>query len=160
MDLELAIKRIRQAVEYAKYKQWDSIPGEERAQSIMDDFHNGAYSSKAGMWVQVNESIELIEYLSGKTDTLRVSVLDAIQESVVKLKKLNCNEDDLQITMSCFFKGKIENDLSYDYDRFMLRGDNNKILGVSVRFDHFDNEVVVYDKKRAGLDKKYKITIK
>ena len=29
----------------------------------MDDFHNGFYGSKNWMWVQVNEAVELLEYL-------------------------------------------------------------------------------------------------
>jgi hypothetical protein len=60
ISLEVATKRIRQAVEFGKYKAWDSEVGEEKAMSIMNDFHNGLYGSKCGMWVQVNEAVELI----------------------------------------------------------------------------------------------------
>lgn len=63
ISLEVATKRIRQAIEYGKYKAWDSAAGEQIAQSIMDDFHNGLYGSKNGMWVQVNEAVALIESL-------------------------------------------------------------------------------------------------
>jgi len=63
ISFELATKRIRQAVEYAKYKAWNSEEGEEKAQSIVDDFHNGQYGSNSGIWVQVNEAVELMESL-------------------------------------------------------------------------------------------------
>lgn len=63
ISLEVATKRIRQAVEYGKYKAWNSATGEQIAQSIMDDFHNGIYGSKSGMWVQVNEAVEMMESL-------------------------------------------------------------------------------------------------
>lgn len=63
ISLEVATKRIRQVVEYSKYKSWNNEVGEQRAKYIMDDFHNGFYGSKNGMWVQVNEAVELLEYL-------------------------------------------------------------------------------------------------
>ena len=63
ISLELATKRIRQAVQYGKYKEWNSRVGEQKAQSIMDDFYNGLYGSDCGMWVQVNEAVELMESL-------------------------------------------------------------------------------------------------
>lgn len=63
ISLEVATKRIRQAVEFGKYKAWNSEVGEQKAQSIMDDFHNGLYGSGSGMWVQVNEAVELLESL-------------------------------------------------------------------------------------------------
>ena len=63
ISLEVATKRIRQVVEYGKYKSWNNEVGEQRAKSIIDDFHNGFYGSKNGMWVQVNEAVELLEYL-------------------------------------------------------------------------------------------------
>jgi hypothetical protein len=63
ISLETATKRIRQAVEFGKYKAWNSEIGEQKAQSIMDDFHNGLYGSGCGMWVQVNEAVELMESL-------------------------------------------------------------------------------------------------
>lgn len=63
VSFETATKRIRQAVEFGKYKAWNSEVGEQKAQSIMDDFHNGLYGSVCGMWVQVNEAVELMESL-------------------------------------------------------------------------------------------------
>ena len=63
ISFETATKRIRQAVEFGKYKAWNSEVGEQKAQSIMDDFHNGLYGSGCGMWVQVNEAVELMESL-------------------------------------------------------------------------------------------------
>jgi hypothetical protein len=61
LDFTTATIRLRQAVEYAKYKAWDSKVGDEKAQSIMNDFHNGDYGDLSGMWVQVNRAIELFE---------------------------------------------------------------------------------------------------
>jgi hypothetical protein len=63
ISLETATKRIRQAVEFGKYKAWNSEVGGQKAQSIMNDFHNGLYGSGCGMWVQVNEAVELMESL-------------------------------------------------------------------------------------------------
>lgn len=63
IPLEVATKRIRQAVEFGKYKAWNSEVGEQKAMSIVDDFNNGLYGSKNGMWVQVNEAVELLESL-------------------------------------------------------------------------------------------------
>lgn len=63
ISFEIATKRIRQAVEFGKYKAWNSEVGEQKAQSIMNDFHDGLYGSKNGMWVQVNEAVELMESL-------------------------------------------------------------------------------------------------
>ena len=51
---------IRQAVEFGKYKAWNSEVGDAKAQSIMDDFHGGLYGSKCGMWVQVNEALDVL----------------------------------------------------------------------------------------------------
>ena len=63
ISFETATMRIRQAVEFGKYKAWNSEAGEQKAQSIMDDFHNGLYGSGCGMWEQVNEAVELMESL-------------------------------------------------------------------------------------------------
>ena len=61
--LKTATTTIRQAVEFGKYKSWNSEVGEQKAQSIMEDFHNGLYGSKNGMWVQINEAVEILEDL-------------------------------------------------------------------------------------------------
>ena len=58
--------RIRQAIEFGKYKAWNSEVGEQKAQLVMDAFHNGLYGSRAGMWVQVNEAVELMETFFGR----------------------------------------------------------------------------------------------
>ena len=56
-----AVRMIRDAVEYAKLKAWDSEIGDKKAQEIADEFHSGKYKRKDGMWVQVNWAVEKFE---------------------------------------------------------------------------------------------------
>lgn len=63
ITVEVAIERIKQSAEFGKYKSWNSEVGNEKAQEIMDNFHNGAFGAKTGIWVQVNEAIEYLENL-------------------------------------------------------------------------------------------------
>jgi len=63
ISAEMATIRLRQAVEYAKYKDWNSEVGNTKAKSICDDFHSGAFGSKDGMYVQINEAIKFMEDL-------------------------------------------------------------------------------------------------
>lgn len=62
----IAIKMLRDAVEYGKYKQWNSDVGDKKAQEIVDEFHSGKYGRRDGFWVQVNWAIELLEKESKK----------------------------------------------------------------------------------------------
>ena len=63
ISAEIATKRLRQAIEYAKYKDWNSEVGNAKAKSICDDFHSGVWGSKNGMYVQINEAIKFMEDL-------------------------------------------------------------------------------------------------
>lgn len=69
LSFETLIKRLRQAVEYAKYKAWENEAGDKKAQMIVNSFHSGEYGSKNGIWVQVNESIEALENLCNQSNT-------------------------------------------------------------------------------------------
>lgn len=57
---KIALEILRQIVEYAKHKAWDNFVGDKKAKSIIDNFHNGAYGSGEGVWVQVDEALNLI----------------------------------------------------------------------------------------------------
>lgn len=65
---DLAMKRIKQAINYGKYKGWESVAGQEQAQAIMDDFHKGVYGSKNLMSIQVDEAVEMLETFIAKAN--------------------------------------------------------------------------------------------
>jgi len=69
LSFETLTKRLRQAIEYAKYKAWENEAGDKKAQMIVNSFHSGEYGSKNGIWVQVNESIEALENLCNQSNT-------------------------------------------------------------------------------------------
>ena len=83
-----------------------------------------------------------------------------IQNAIYLLETIGSKREDLKITTSFVVKRIIENQLHQINTLVNLNSCGSKIFGIDVCFDHFDNDIVVYDKTKACLRKDYKILIK
>lgn len=85
-----ATKILSQAVQYMKYKDWNSKVGNQKAQSICDDFHNGLFGSKDGMYVQISLAIEHFERLHIIQDKDYIEIMDFKNNT---MEKKNLDEE-------------------------------------------------------------------
>jgi hypothetical protein len=52
---------IKDCVQYAKYKQWNSEVGDKKADEIMKSLHDGKYGKHDGFWIQVDRAVNNIK---------------------------------------------------------------------------------------------------
>lgn len=84
-----------------------------------------------------------------------------IQQSLFELECLNSQRENIKITTSFITKRLFEEAIS-DYSNYgiaKLNSNGNKIFGVEISFNHFSNDIVIYDETRACLDYRFKITL-
>jgi len=55
------ISLIEDIIQIAKYFQWDSEIGKEKAYLIMDEIHKGKYGAFEGIWPQTEKAIDKIK---------------------------------------------------------------------------------------------------
>lgn len=90
-----------------------------------------------------------------------MDLFSRIQQSLFELEGLNSQRENIKITTSFITKRLFEEAFSNysNYDIAKLNSHGNKIFGVEVSFDHFSNDIVIYDKTRACFDDRFKTTL-
>jgi hypothetical protein len=85
-------------------------------------------------------------------------ILDKIQKAIHYLEDLGCEKKDLKITTSTLIKYDL---VIFDIDIFTFVKNKNyvQMFGVNIYFDHYENNIVVYDINKACVNDKYKIII-
>lgn len=91
-----------------------------------------------------------------------MELLDKIQRGIFELESLNSRRENIRITTSFLVQRLLEDKIReyYNHNITMLNMYKNKIAGVEISFDHYSNDIVVYDETRACLDERYKIKLK
>ena len=90
-----------------------------------------------------------------------MDLFSKIQESIFELESLNSQRDNIKIATSFVTKRLFEEAIS-DYSNHQiakLNARGSKIFGVEISFNHFSNDIVIYDETRACLDERFKVTI-
>lgn len=87
-----------------------------------------------------------------------MNLLIKIQQSIYELMILGSREENIIITTSFITERIIERGLK-DYSKPDAMKLIPKIYGVSVSFNHFSNDIVIYDKTMACYSDNFKITI-
>jgi len=85
-------------------------------------------------------------------------IIDKIQETINYLEALGCEKKDLKITTSSLIKYDL---VIFDIDIFTFVKNKNyvQMFGVNIFFDHYENNIVIYDINKACVNDKYKIII-
>lgn len=91
-----------------------------------------------------------------------MEILDKIQRAIFELESLNSRKENIKITTSFLVKRLLDDEIRryYDHNITMLNMYKTRIYGVELSFDHYSNEIVIYDKTMAPLDEMFKIIIK
>lgn len=91
-----------------------------------------------------------------------MEILDKIQRGIFELESLNCQKQNIRITTSFIVQRLLESEIReyYNHNITMLNMYKNKIFGVEISFNHYSNDIVIYDETRACLDEQFKIKIK
>lgn len=90
-----------------------------------------------------------------------MDLFSKIQESIFELESLNSQRENIKITTSFVTKRLFEEVIS-DYSNHQiakLNAHGSKIFGVEISFNHFSNDIVIYDETRACLDERFKVTM-
>jgi len=88
-----------------------------------------------------------------------MELLDVIHNAVCELKIKGSLGSDIKITTSFLTKKVLEDEVQCFKNTAPIKESGNSIFGIEISFNHFDNDIVIYDKTRACLDDKYKIII-
>ena len=91
----------------------------------------------------------------------KMDLFSKIQQSLFELESLNSQRENIKITTSFITKRLFEEAIS-DYSNYgilELNSHGNKIFGVEISFNHFSNDIVIYDETRACFDERFKITL-
>jgi len=90
-----------------------------------------------------------------------MNLFSKIQQSIFELESLNSKRENIKITTSFITKRLFEDAIS-DYSNYQiakLNAHGSKIFGVEISFNHFSNDIVIYDETRACLDERFKVTM-
>ena len=88
-----------------------------------------------------------------------MDIINNIHRSILTLQKLGSNVENIKITTSPFTKAVIERDLCIFDPSEPINAKYLRMFGVEVSFDHFSNEIVIYDKERACMDDRFKVKL-
>jgi len=90
-----------------------------------------------------------------------MDLFSKIQQSIYELESLNSQRENIKITTSFITKRLFEEAISNysSYEIAKLNAHGSKIFGVEISFNHFSNDIVIYDETRACLDDRFKITV-
>lgn len=91
-----------------------------------------------------------------------MELINKIHRAIFELENLNSRKENIKITTSFITRDLIENDIR-DYTNHHIAKLNihgNKMFGVEVSFNHYSNDIVIYDETKACLNKMFKIIIK
>ena len=90
-----------------------------------------------------------------------MDLFSKIQQSLFELESLNSQRENIKITTSFITKRLFEDAIS-DYSNYhiaKLNAHGSKIFGVEITFNHYSNDIVIYDETRACLDERFKVTL-
>ena len=90
-----------------------------------------------------------------------MDIFSKIQQSIYELESLNSQKGNIKITTSFITKRLFEKAVS-NYSSFevtKLNANGSKIFGIDISFNHFSNDIVIYDETRACIDERFKITV-
>ncbi len=87
------------------------------------------------------------------------NILQLIKNAIFELEQKGTRAKNIKITTSFVIQRLIQIELVERY-RINNATTNNLFLGVSMSFDHFANEIVIYDKNMACLCEDFKIIIR
>lgn len=98
-------------------------------------------------------------------DTIRPSILEKINDAVRQLYKLGSYQEDVRIIYSPIIEPLIKREIYDTYPNDSLFSKNSLLtityyLGAKVGNEHYNNEIVVYDKQHACIYDHFKIKIK
>ena len=91
-----------------------------------------------------------------------MELFSKIQEAIFRLESLHSKRENIKITTS-FVTKRLFEEAFKDYSNLQvakLNAPGNKIFGVEISFNHFSNDIVIYDETRAWSDEKFKFTLK
>lgn len=90
-----------------------------------------------------------------------MDLFSKIQQSIYELESLNSKRENIKITTSFITKRLFEEAITNysNYEVAKLNAHGSKIFGVEISFNHFLNDIVIYDETRACIDKRFKITV-
>ena len=90
-----------------------------------------------------------------------MELFSKIQQSIYELESLNSQRENIKITTSFITKRLFEEAISNygNYEIAKLNAQGSKIFGIEISFNHFSNDIVIYDETRACIDGKFKIII-
>lgn len=84
---------------------------------------------------------------------MELNIIDKIHGCIIDLEMSGSQRGDIVITTSYIVKKLIEDEATYVV---RSRGsDLVTIYGVKISFEHFTNDIVIYDKYKSYLDEKY-----
>jgi hypothetical protein len=83
-----------------------------------------------------------------------INILDKIQLSIACLEMSGSIKENIIITTSFLYKPFFEELLNVK-----IKKEKNYIFGCEFLFNHFKNEIVIYDKTKACLNKNFLIKI-
>lgn len=90
-----------------------------------------------------------------------MDLFNKIQQSIFELESLNSQRENIKITTSFItkrlFEEAISNYSNYEIAKLNARG--SKIFGADISFNHYCNDIVIYDETRACFDERFKVTI-
>lgn len=93
---------------------------------------------------------------------MEVDLFNKIQLAIYELECLNSRKENIKITTSFITKRLFEYAIS-DYSDHRIEKLNthgSKIFGVEITFNHYSNDIVIYDETKACLDEKFKVTLR
>lgn len=90
-----------------------------------------------------------------------MDLFSKIERSIFELESLNSRKENIRITTSFIVQRLLEGEIReyYNHNITMLNMYNNKIFGVEISFNHYSNDIVIYDETRAPLDERFKVTL-
>ena len=83
-----------------------------------------------------------------------INIIDKIQLSIAGLEMSGSSKENIIITTSFLCVPFFE-----EYLNLKIKKENNYIFGCEFLFNHFKNEIVIYDKTKACLNKNFLIKI-
>lgn len=91
---------------------------------------------------------------------ITMNLFDEIQQCIFKLESIGCKTENIKITTSFIVKKLFDDEMrKLQIIPFKLNKQKNQIFGIEISFNHFSNNIVIYDKKKACLDEEFKIIL-
>ena len=90
-----------------------------------------------------------------------MDLFSKMQQSIYELESLSSQRENIKITTSFMTKRLFEEAISNysSYEIAKLNAHGSKIFGVEISFNHFSNDIVIYDETRACIDERFKVTV-